>query len=312
MTPTLCCSLIVRDIASPNSKFFLKSEYARFGNRWPALSYTRPQVKAYLDKHYRQGFDFVLYAGTQGRETRDSADRGCLLSAVQIDLSKARPSAMVIPQESWAEAQASNPGQWEYSLGVVKAWDFITRPRTRDVLPVTYPIMGHPHNRGMVREIAESERDSVLALPVDELQIPKQAWLADALTREELFRNTALSGEAIRIAELIFNRVSASGTLQMRTAPMRLAPTDFLLRVAEMLRQEPLMCALCGGQMPLRPSNKLLKVSPDRKDSRSGSYGPENFQLSHLACNLAKNNATEEEFREWLTIASQGVLDLAD
>ncbi len=45
-----------------------------------------------------------------------------------------------------------------------------------------------------------------------------------------------------------------------------------------------------------------LQPSPDRMDSKVGDYGPANFQLAHLACNLGKNNATETEFAEWLDI----------
>ena len=55
--------------------------------------------------------------------------------------------------------------------------------------------------------------------------------------------------------------------------------------------------------MYLKPTNKLLQPSPDRIDSKLGDYGPANFQLAHLACNLGKNNATETQFRDWLEIA---------
>ena len=47
--------------------------------------------------------------------------------------------------------------------------------------------------------------------------------------------------------------------------------------------------------MHIKPQNKLLKPSPDRIDSSDGDYGPKNFQLAHLACNLGKNNATTAE-----------------
>jgi hypothetical protein len=54
--------------------------------------------------------------------------------------------------------------------------------------------------------------------------------------------------------------------------------------------------------MPIKPANKLLQPSPDRIDSKIGDYGPENFQLVHLACNLGKNNATTAQYDEWLAI----------
>lgn len=56
--------------------------------------------------------------------------------------------------------------------------------------------------------------------------------------------------------------------------------------------------------MLLQPTNKLLQPSPDRIDSVSGSYGQESFQLVHLACNLAKNDASVVQFQQWLNVAS--------
>jgi hypothetical protein len=61
--------------------------------------------------------------------------------------------------------------------------------------------------------------------------------------------------------------------------------------------------------MELRPANKLLQPSGDRKDSSKGDYGPENYQLVHLACNLGKNNATYEQFQEWIEIVRRAVIE---
>ena len=54
--------------------------------------------------------------------------------------------------------------------------------------------------------------------------------------------------------------------------------------------------------MPLDTTKKLLQVSPDRRDSSNPSYGPENLQITHLACNLAKNDGTTQDFEEWLQL----------
>jgi hypothetical protein len=59
--------------------------------------------------------------------------------------------------------------------------------------------------------------------------------------------------------------------------------------------------------MELKSENKLLKVSGDRKDSALGDYGPSNYQLVHLACNYAKNNASEEQFQEWIDVVRSAV-----
>jgi hypothetical protein len=61
--------------------------------------------------------------------------------------------------------------------------------------------------------------------------------------------------------------------------------------------------------MYINGENRLLQPSADRIDSQIGEYGPDNFQLVHLACNLAKNQFTTKEFTDWLTIASAATLD---
>jgi len=50
----------------------------------------------------------------------------------------------------------------------------------------------------------------------------------------------------------------------------------------------------------MRPdtTKKLLQVSPDRKDSKNPSYSDDNLQITHLACNLAKNDGSTEDFKE--------------
>jgi hypothetical protein len=164
--------------------------------------------------------------------------------------------------------------------------------------------MGQYPNPGMVLQIQSDERDLIMGLEIVEVPIPERAVMKKALTLQAMLGDKVLNEEAVRIAALIQNRVDASGSVQIRTAPQRNAPMDLTLLVAERLRAQPLSCALCGGLMLLQPFNKLLQPSPDRTDSKSGSYGPENFHLAHLACNLAKNDASVAEFEEWLSVAT--------
>jgi hypothetical protein len=295
----------LRDVVKADSNFFLKSVYGPLSASWPAMSFTLPQLKTHLDQHYRPGFDFILFTGTSGKDT-ELEHRGRLLSALTIDLTKSHRTEEIVPQESWRWAQEKYPGQWAFSFGVLQGWNFASPPPSINVLPRSYPLMGQYPYRGMVRLVEPEEREFIISLEIAEVHLPLQPAMRPALTLQALLNNRALNEEAVRIAGLIFQRVSASGSIQTRTAPDRTAPppSNLVLTVAEKLREQPLCCALCGGLMLLQPENKLLQPSPDRIDSASGSYGPENFQLAHLACNLAKNNATEEQFQEWLDIAS--------
>jgi hypothetical protein len=154
----------------------------------------------------------------------------------------------------------------------------------------------------MVLEISEREKEMLLEFTVSPVILPKRTAMRNAMTLDVIRRDIQLGQEAQRIAELIANRVEASGSIQQRVSPVRTAPTDLVLRVAEMLQEVPLVCGLCGGVMQIRSANRLLQPSPDRVDSAIGSYGPENFHLAHLACNLAKSNATIAHFEEWLTL----------
>jgi hypothetical protein len=54
----------------------------------------------------------------------------------------------------------------------------------------------------------------------------------------------------------------------------------------------------------------MLSPSPDRIDSDNGAYTEDNVQITHLACNLAKNRYGAAEFRGWLDIVRDE--DLAD
>lgn len=294
----------VQDIAKPDGNFFLKSVYGPFGSLWTAMSYTRPQLKTYLNRHYRQGTDFILYTGTSGKQTEKEEHRGRLLSVLSIDLTKSYRTEDVVSPESWRWAQENYPGQWEFSFGVVNGWNFDPPPLSGDVLPRSYPLMGQYPNPGMVLQIEPDELDLIMGLNITEVPVEVRPAMKKALTFQAMLSDKVLNEEAVRIAALIENRVDASGSIQTRTAPLRNAKTDLMLLVAEKLREQPLSCALCGGLMFLKPANKLLQPSPDRIDSKCGSYGPENFQLAHLACNLAKNDASVAQFQEWLSVAT--------
>ena len=68
-------------------------------------------------------------------------------------------------------------------------------------------------------------------------------------------------------------------------------------------------CALCNQLVRLDTEKKLLQCSPDRKDSKNPSYGDDNLQITHPACNLAKNDGSTEDFEEWLNLISGDVVE---
>jgi hypothetical protein len=294
--------LHLRDIAQSDSKFFLKSEWGPLSDFWPVVAFSPLSLKSKIQRQYRSASDFIIYTGTQGKETPDEAHRGRPLSVVRIDKTKTYDTEKVIPPASWAWADEHYPGRWPYAFKVLRGWSIVDPPRSTDAIPHAYSHIGQYPFKGNVLEIEGSDRETLLDLVISPLELTNVSTTDGTLSLNDLLKDKVLNEEAVRIAGLVNSRVTASGTIFQGKRPDRNAPINFVLQVAELLKATPLTCALCDGLMYLKPANKLLQPSPDRIDSKVGDYGPDNFQLVHLACNLGKNNATESQFDEWLQI----------
>ena len=62
-------------------------------------------------------------------------------------------------------------------------------------------------------------------------------------------------------------------------------------------------CALCHGPLTAETrTHRMLQPSADRIDSSNGAYDSANLQVTHLACNLAKNQYGADAFADWLTV----------
>jgi hypothetical protein len=108
--------------------------------------------------------------------------------------------------------------------------------------------------------------------------------------------------EADRLIGLIEQRVGLSGSEITRVAPTRYMPDSSKDFIRRMIGAEPLLCGICSGPIPLDPANEMLKPSVDRIDSSNTSYSIQNIQLTHYGCNLAKNQFTQLEARNWLAM----------
>ncbi|MCW2319172.1 hypothetical protein M2322_004741 [Rhodoblastus acidophilus] len=117
-----------------------------------------------------------------------------------------------------------------------------------------------------------------------------------------------LERDLMRIAAGIRSRVAASGSEAIRIRPDRRttdpAVLDRVLRLK--FDQQRGLCALCERQLFAAPENTLLQMSADRIDSANGFYDEGNIQITHLACNLGKNDASVESFNEWLRLLREG------
>ncbi len=294
----------IREIAMDDARFLLKSEYGPLSSEWPVVAFTNQSSETQIRRRYRNGRDFVVYLGTQDEKTFEASDRGRLLSICEIDTTRIFNTYDYITKDSRDWAEKKHPNQWLRSFRVIRGFDVPSRPAASELLPNTNRSMWH----AAFREVAGSDRESLMDLDVN--VIPD----VDILSREDRKpdaadflrpENRSIQQEALRLAQLVYNRVGLSGETITHRAPERSAPFDLQLQIFRLLMAKPLTCALCGGEMQIAPQNKLLKISGDRRNSSIGDYGPDNYQLVHFACNLAKNNASEAEFFDWLDVIRQ-------
>jgi len=300
----------VSDVSQPDSGFFLKSVYGPLSETWPTLTFTKRQFATFLRTNYRPSRDFVLFTGTTDPRRTDDEYRGRLLSLLKVSLSAEKATEDYVEPAAWRDAQTRYPGQWGKSFLVTEGWNFVDYPLTSEIAPSSFSVMGQYPYPGTAKRLEEFERDRILELQISIVDLRMQPAAKPTLLLHELRRNPQLNRVSTRIAELVQNRIDASGSLKTTVSPQRngLPKSDLVLLIAEKLQAKPLLCELCGGILSLEPENKLLQPSPDRIDSKLTSYGPENFQISHLGCNLAKNKFSIVEFQEWLQVAATPLL----
>jgi hypothetical protein len=298
----------VAELISPDSKFFLKSEWGPISKYWPALSFSKRSVGEYLNREYNPARDFIVYAGTSNPErTENPSHRRRLLSLLIAEPGEPIATEKLVPWDSWQDALKKHDKAWPYSFGVRAAWGLTDRPRASEVTPVAYRAMGIRSNWGGVAEVLGAERDALLSLAVEWVELPNREVVKTTAAKRDRVReireNKQLSAALARLEALIRGRLGPGRSVWTK-APMRSLPTGVNLTflLYDRLDEQKNLCALCGKLMRLDTARKLLQFSPDRIDSSNPSYGAENLQITHLACNLAKNDGTTEDFEEWLEL----------
>jgi hypothetical protein len=301
----------IGDIASAESRFFLKSEWGPVSPYWPALSFKKPQVGDFLRDNYDPSCDFILYAGTSDpKKTKDRDWRKRLISILVMEPGERLRTEELVPSTSWKATKREHGQEWPWSFAVRQGWDCVRHPWAHDVTPVAYRSLGFRNNMGGVVEVPESEREALLSIEIKWVELPNRKVVETASAHHDALRKMnrearVLSDALKRMAGLITGRLGPGG-ISTRIVPPRTLPdgTDLDAVLSAKLRIQRNLCALCGRLMRLDTSKKLLQCSPDRIDSVNPSYGAENLQITHLACNLAKNDGTTEDFKEWLRLAS--------
>jgi hypothetical protein len=216
---------------------------------------------------------------------------------------------MLVPAASWAEAQRDYRGRWEHSLTIRYAWDIVDFPVAPTVIPNSYRLLGKLENLGNVVEVVGPERDALLQLEI----VPVELQLQDAATsfddkRSVLSLDPSIRRETGRITTILIERAKRGGTESVRINPARLVDSDIQILLAKNWQEQKGCCPLCGAALVIGGSNKLLQASADRIDSGLPSYDSKNVHITHLGCNLAKNDVSMMEFAEWLAVVRTGVV----
>jgi hypothetical protein len=215
----------------------------------------------------------------------------------------------LVPTASLKEAKEEFGQEWPWSFAVRQGWSCINHPWAHDVVPVAYRSLGFRNNMGGVVEVSETERQALLSIEIKWVELPNRKVVEAVSVRQDTYRKrkreeNVLKEALNRMAALISSRLGPGGAMT-RNVPPRTLPngTDLDTLLAAKLRSQKNLCALCGQLMRLDASKKLLQCSPDRIDSVNPSYGGDNLQITHLACNLAKNDGSTADFKEWLSLA---------
>jgi hypothetical protein len=294
----------------PEVRVFIKSEFGPIADRWPCFSFTKPNVGARLQAEYKPGRDIVIYCGTSSaKTTKDPDHRSRLISAITIQPKQILETRKIVPEEQWKLSIAEyGANQWLYSMAVTEAAVMTgpPYPEARLVAPVAYSSLGAMENRGNLVEAIGVERAAIMTLAIERIQLnfsePVRQYLGLMIATSDKVEKS-VKEEAVRLAVLIQNRVKSGGQYNLRHNPTRTAPSIDL--VALITRKWKIdqggRCALCGGRLT-QTTNEMLQASVDRIDSSNICYDDANTQVTHLACNLAKNKYGPNIFREWLSI----------
>ncbi|MEH6691124.1 MAG: hypothetical protein V7774_08070 [Pseudorhizobium pelagicum] len=207
-----------------------------------------------------------------------------------------------------------NGARWPHSLAIVQAASILGPPfpSARDLAPKAYASFAEMENRGRFVEAIGGERDAVMGLEVTPLHLNLAPdVLAYLGLRASLHVDIpkSVKQESFRMATLIIDRVKRGGEVSVRTNPIRSAPNiSELSALLTRLWQDRQGgdCALCGAPLHAATENSMMKASADRIDSTNGAYDESNVQITHLACNYAKNEWGLEDFEEWIA-ALRGV-----
>jgi hypothetical protein len=296
----------VRNIVSTDTRLFAKSEFGPVSDRWPALSFSSRKIATDFSNIFRRGRDFIVYVGTGDPEKTEAPEhRQSLLSVASVEPRAPVSTRDLVPAETWEQTIRKWAIRWEWSLPIIATYDVADFPSARQTIPLTYRSLGGLQNLGRCVPVQEAEYPTLLDLDIAKIELhlsPRAQQVLNLNTDDVTLRQ-----ELSRLVAMIKQDVARSGLPSTGVNPPRFLPndSDVFLMLMQRWNDQDGMCALCDRPIPLKPENRLLQISRDRTDSGNKAYEWQNTRLTHLACNLGKNDAPLDDWFGYLALIRQ-------
>ena len=293
----------LRKLLESGGRLYAKSEFGPVHDGWPAVSFSQHKIAADFSRGFRRGVDFLLFVGTTDpKSTKDPAHRSRVLCAATLEPNAPVSTNQIVPAAEWAEAVAEWGNRWEWSLPVTESYDFVPLLNAREIIPQTYAALGSMEARGRCIPVATGDFAGLLDQPLVRrvLALSENVSRVVTMNPNDPSIRKFLSQLAISIQQRIQNSDKERSSFYPTRKGPDLGPLIEALN-AKWIDQHG-KCSLCGNSIVLGSLNRLLQPSADRIDSQVKSYDVDNIHLTHMGCNLAKNDATIERWLEYLNM----------
>ena len=163
-------------------------------------------------------------------------------------------------------------------------------PRRRYASRIAARSVHYHHPEQMTTRLSAEEIVLCSDLEVDPVEF--EVSIADEIGLAAQARTTnRVQRWAKRLADAVAQRCRGSRTGSVVLRPgFETNETDLCLIINKLFFEQGERCRLCGGPLDLsEPPNRLAQPSTDRIDSSVKVYDRTNLQITHLACNLGKN-----------------------
>ena len=297
----------LREILKPGTKIWARPVWGPVDTQERVCGFGKERVARRLESEGRYDKDMILSIGV-GQPKLDLPKE---LTTRLLDIATFVPKMMrsedIVGAERyrrWVETRGRS-NAWPWGLPVVRAWRISLRPLADEVLPgLRHDRFTYQHPEQLTTRLSAEEIAAIENLDVEpvvfEVPIADESGLAAQAIASARARRWAK-----RLADAVAQRCQGSrpGYVVLRPG-FETNETDLYLLINKLLQEQEERCPLCDGVLDLSEApNRLAQPSADRIDSSVKVYDRTNLQITHLACNLGKNQCSNREalefFRSW-------------